>query len=238
MSRMNFPTNLIKGNLRRREILSAHTSFGIGGPAAFWAEPEDAKELRKILLFAGKNKIPVFIIGGGTNVLASDSGFDGIVVHLGAPSFKKISIKGTTVKVGAGYATPALVGLCCDKGLSGLESLVGIPGTVGGAVYMNAGGWLSPLYKNIGDCITSVKVMDYDGNIKIIKKEKIGFGYRKCGLLSCVIIEAALKLGKEDSSILTSRRSKFLSMKKYSAPSVVQREVWQFDFVHFDKDTS
>ena len=214
MLRMNFPNDLIKGKLKQGEALSAHTSFRIGGPAALWAEPKDTKELKKIILFAKKNRIPTFVMGGGTNVLAGDRGFRGIVIHLGALFFKKLKISGTTARVGAGYATAGLVRLCCIKGLSGMESLVGIPGTIGGAVYMNAGGWSSPLFKNIGDYVTSLKVMDRDGNIKILKKEEIGFGYRRSSLSSCIIIEAALKFGKEDSLALTSRCSKFLKMKK------------------------
>lgn len=214
MSRMNFPKDLIKGKLIQREALSAHTSFRIGGPAALWAEPKDMKELKKIILFAKKNKIHTFVIGGGTNVLVNDRGFKGIVIHLGAPSFKKLTMSGTAVRVGAGYATAALVKLCCARGLSGMESLVGIPGTIGGAVYMNAGGWSSPLYKNIGDYVVSLKVMDKDGNIKTLKKRYIEFGYRRSNLSSYIIIEAALKFGREDSTALTSRRSKFLKMKK------------------------
>jgi UDP-N-acetylmuramate dehydrogenase len=211
---MNFPRDLIKGSLKKREALSSHTSFRIGGPAALWAEPKDAKELKKVLLFAKNNAVPTFVIGGGTNILASDNGFNGIVIHLGAPYFKKLAIKDTTVKVAAGYPTPGLVRLCCDKGLSGMESLVGIPGTIGGAVYMNAGGWSSPLYKNIGDYVVSLKVMDYNGNMKILKARDIDFGYRSSNLSSYIIMEATLKFGKEDRADLISRCSKFLKMKK------------------------
>ena len=211
---MNFPKDLITGRLRLNESLSAHTSFRIGGPAALWAEPKDAEELRKVILFAKRKKLPAFVIGGGTNVLASDAGFRGIVIHLGAPLFKKLSINGTTVKVGAGYATAGLVRSCCAKGLSGLESLVGIPGTIGGAICMNAGGWSSPLYRNIGDYVASLKVMDRAGNIKTIKTEEIEFGYRRSSLSPYIIMEAVLKFGKEDSLALTSRCSKFLKLKK------------------------
>lgn len=214
MLRTNFPKNLIKGNCKPLEILSAHTSFRIGGPAALWAEPKDVKELKKTVLFAKNNGIPLFVMGGGSNVLVSDEGFNGIVVHLGSAAFKKVSVKGTTLRVGAGYSTPGLVRLSCNRGLSGLESLVGIPGTVGGAVFMNAGGWSSPLYKNIGDYIISLKVMDYSGNIKILSKDEIEFGYRKSNLSGRIVIEATLRLGREESSVLTSQCSKFLKMKK------------------------
>ncbi len=214
MLRTNFPKNLIKGSCKPLEILSAHTSFRIGGPAALWVEPKDTRELKKIVLFAKNNGIPLFVMGGGSNVLVSDEGFNGIVVHLGSAAFKNISIKGTSVRVGAGYSTPGLVRLSCNNGLSGLESLVGIPGTIGGAVFMNAGGWSSPLYKNIGDYVMSLKVMDYCGNIEILKKDEIEFGYRRSNLSDCIVLEVKLRLGREESSALTSRCSKFLKMKK------------------------
>lgn len=211
---MNYPKGFIKGNIKVGEPLLRHTSFKIGGPAALWAEPKDIAELKKIIKFSRKNRIRTFVVGAGTNVLASDKGFEGMVLHLGSPFFKNITMRGTTVSVGAGYSVPALVRLCCDKGLSGLESLIGIPGTVGGAVYMNAGGWFSPLYKNIGDYIISLKVMDYEGNIKILKKDDIKFGYRRSNLSPFIILMAALELGREKSSTLVSRCSKFLKMKR------------------------
>jgi len=211
---MNFPRNLIKGNIALGEKLGRHTSFRIGGPAAVWAQPRDVKELKRIVIFAGENRIPTFVIGGGTNVLARDEGFNGIVIHLGSSAFKNIRIDGTIIRTGAGYSVPALVRLCCSEGLSGLESLIGIPGTVGGAICMNAGGWSSPLYKNIGDYVTSLKVMDNEGNIKTLKREALSFGYRYSNLSPYIILEADLKLSREESSALKSRCSKFLKMKR------------------------
>jgi UDP-N-acetylmuramate dehydrogenase len=211
---MNFPPDLIKGNIALGEKLGRHTSFRIGGPAAVWAQPRDVKELKKLVVFAGENHVPVFVIGAGTNVLAKDEGFDGIVINLGAGAFKNIRIDGTAISVGAGYSVPALVRLCCDEGLSGLESLVGIPGTVGGAVCMNAGGWSSPLYKNIGDYVTGLKVMDSKGDVETLKKEALSFGYRTSNLSKYIILEADIELDREDSPELKSRCSKFLKMKK------------------------
>lgn len=179
-----------------------------------WVQPKDIKELKKVLAFAREERVSVFIMGGGSNVLVNDKGFSGIVIHLGSPSFKGLMVRGTTMRVGAGYGMPALVRACCNKGLGGLESLVGIPGTVGGAVFMNAGGWSSPLYKNIGDYVVSLKVMDYGGNLKTLKKNELKFGYRDSGLSSYIILEAVLKLTKEKPSALFSTSSKFLKMKK------------------------
>lgn len=211
---MNFPRDLIKGNIVLGEMLERHTSLRIGGPASVWVEPRGLKELERIVIFAGENGINTFVMGGGTNVLARDEGFDGIVINLGSDAFKDIKVNGTTVSVGAGHSVPALVRLCCNEGLSGLESLIGIPGTVGGAVYMNAGGWSSPLYRNIGDYVSSLKVMDNKGRIRTLKREALSFGYRSSNLSGYIILEADLELGTEDSSALKSRCSKFLRMKR------------------------
>ncbi|MDD5496258.1 MAG: UDP-N-acetylmuramate dehydrogenase [Candidatus Omnitrophica bacterium] len=204
----------VKGKIRFKERLSGHTSFRICGPADIWVETRDIKDLAKILLFAKRHNTRVFVVGGGTNILAGDSGFKGMVIHLGSPIFKKVDIKGTLLKVGAGFNVSRLVRLCCEKGLEGLESLIGIPGSVGGAVFMNAGGSANPVFKNIGDHIVSLKVMDYSGKAKILKKKDLRFGYRRSNLSSYVILEATLRLKKQKSFVLNSRCANFLSMKR------------------------
>lgn len=141
----------VRGRIVTGEKLSRRTSFKIGGRSEIWVEPADIKDLRETLIFIAKYKIPIFIIGNGSNVLASDNGFNGMLVHLGAESFKKIKITGAKVTVGAGFSLPKLVRTVCENGLGGLESLVGIPGTTGGAIYMNAGGHKNPAYRNIGE---------------------------------------------------------------------------------------
>ena len=153
---------LVSGRVKVGEGLAGHSSFRIGGPADIWAEPGGIPELRTILRFAKKKNIPVFIIGNGSNILVSDRGFKGIVIRLASPSFQRISIKGKVVHVGGGFSLPRLVKAACDKGLGGMESLVGIPGTIGGSVYMNAGGWANPVYRNIGSFVQRLKVMDYN----------------------------------------------------------------------------
>lgn len=205
---------IVKGRLLLKENLAARTSFRIGGPAEVWAQPRDVRELRKILLFAKNKKIPIFVMGRGTNILAKDSGFKGIVIHLGSAAFKNIRIKTHTIRVGAGYSLPQLIRLCCDKGLSGMESLVGIPGTVGGAIYMNAGGSTNPIFKNIGDFVTALKVMNRRGGVSVLKKDKLRFGYRSSNLHNYVILEAMLKLGRAGRATLNSRCLRFLKMKR------------------------
>jgi len=202
-----------RGNIKPQERLDRHTSFRIGGRADIWIEPEDTNELRKVLIFAKDNKIPLFVIGNGSNVLASDDGFRGIVVHLGAPRFKQLKIEGDILRVSAGFSLPKLVKICCDKGLGGAESLVGIPGTVGGAIFMNAGGSANPIYKNIGDMVRSLKVMDYAGKIRSLKKDDIRFEYRQSNLDRYIILETTLKLKKSDKALVSSSCVRFLRMK-------------------------
>jgi UDP-N-acetylmuramate dehydrogenase len=204
----------VKGSIRINEELSRHTSFKIGGPADIWVEPVDIANLKKTIAFAKKHAIPFFVIGNGSNLLANDNGFKGMLIHLGRDAFKTIKISGTKVCVGGGFSLPRLVNLCCKNGLAGFESLVGIPGTVGGAIYMNAGGYANPIYKNIGSMVDSIKVMDRDGNVKSLKASHLEFGYRSSNLGSHIILEAVLKLEKGDSRNLTESCLRFLKMKK------------------------
>lgn len=205
---------MVKGTVRSGERLAGHTSFKIGGPADIWSEPADTAQLKKLVRYAQKKKTPLFVIGGGTNLLVSDGGYRGIVVHLGSAFFKKVAFKGTRVRAGAGVNVSALVRLCCSKGLGGLESLIGIPGTAGGAVRMNAGGWNSPIYKNIGDLVSSVKVMGRSGDVRVMRRDEIKFGYRSSNLRDLIIIEVALDLYREDKAALGARCSQFLKIKK------------------------
>jgi len=204
----------VKGKVLFKEPLAFHTSFGIGGPADIWVVPQDTKGLKDAVGLARKHKMPLLLIGSGSNILAKDEGFKGMVVHLGAPFFKRIDIEGGCVRVGAGCSMSRLVRLCCAKGLGGLESLVGIPGTVGGAVRINAGGSTNPIYKNIGDFVTTLKVMDYRGNLSRLGKDDVKFGYRSSSVGHYIILEVALKLKRDNSSALNSRYAQFLNMKR------------------------
>jgi len=205
---------IVKGEVRPRESLARHSSFRIGGPADIWVEPRDASDLRRVLAFSRERNIPTFVIGNGSNLLVGDNGFRGIVINLGSALFKKIKIAGTRITVGGGYSLPKLVNVACGKGLGGLESMVGIPGTIGGAIYMNAGGYTNPIYRNIGDLVISLKVMDYSGKVKVLKKEEIPFSYRTSGLDSYIILEAVLGFQKSSSKTLLQSSYKFLNMKK------------------------
>ena len=206
--------SLVTGDVKTDEPLSSHTSFKIGGSGRIWFEPRDEADLKKVLAFAKAKRIPYFVIGNGSNILARDAGFNGILIHLGGENFKKIKLSGKTVRVGAGFSLPKLVNLCCQKGLAGLESMVGIPGTIGGAIYMNAGGWTNPIFRNIGETVEALKVISPEGKTKILKKDDLKFDYRCSNLENHIILEAGLELTYGDKDALTSSVSHFLKMKR------------------------
>ena len=173
------------------EPLSKHTSFHIGGAAKFLIEISTDEALSVFLKEAGKKKIKFFVLGGGTNVLFSDKGFDGVVIKLKG-DFEKREFKGNEVSCGAAEMLPALVKAAAARNLSGLECAAGIPGTVGGAVSGNVGS----ADKWISSAVESVEVYK-NAKKTLINKAKIGFGYRKSGLEGCVITKVNFSLKKE-----------------------------------------
>ena len=204
----------IKGNILCNERLSNHTTFKIGGPCGIWAEPATENDLKKLLTFTRKMRKKILLIGRGSNILVSDKGFNGVVIHLGKKFFKKAYCKEKKIKAGAGIALGRLVSFACKAGLGGLEGMVGIPGTLGGAVMMNAG-----YRQNISDLLESVRVMDKStGAIRTLKRENIKFGYRHSNLGKYIILGATLKLKRESAKILSERKKIFAETKKHEQP--------------------
>jgi len=197
------------------EILKKHTSFRIGGPANYFASPRSFSEIQTALIFAREQKLPVSIIGAGTNLLALDKGFNGLAIKL-AGGLKKIKFRGNIVYAEAGAFLSQLISLTAKKGLSGLECLSGIPGTLGGAVVMNAGAW----GKEIGRYVVRIKVFDRKGKEKIIQKKKMGFGYRKSILQkkNYIITEVVLKLRKGKKQLIKQKIKDYLDQRKAHQP--------------------
>ena len=206
---MNWQKSL-KGKFRTREFLKEHTTFKIGGPAKIFFEPRDIKDLRLSLSLVKKNRIPILVIGAGSNILVNDDGFKGMVLRLNTPSFKKIVLKHNCLEAGSGVLLSQVVLKAKGLGLSGAEFLSGIPGTVGGALIMNAG----IREKNIADLVEDVKVMDYNGNIKILNKNNIKFKYRSSNLSQYIILSARLKLRKKDPRKIKEKIKKYFVYRK------------------------
>jgi len=199
----------------KNEPLKKHTSFRIGGPAAYFLQPKNMEELIEALKFAKEHKFMYSVMGAGSNLLVLDKGFPGLVIKI-AGGFNAINIRGRTVRVGAGILLPPLLNYLARKGLGGLEFLAGIPGTVGGAVVMNAGAW----GKEIGDFVQSVKVLDNKGKVQIIEGRKMQMGYRRSIFhkAKLIIFEIVLKLRKSRSKMIRNRITEFLKQRRMSQP--------------------
>lgn len=171
----------VKGEIRKNEPLSKHTSFGIGGPADFFVSPVDREDLKTLLQTIKNQNLKYFVLGSGTNLLVRDGGFRGVAISLRRMNAVKVereyhSIGGTFAVLSAEAGAPLtkLLAVAVKEGLTGLEFAAGIPGTVGGAVRMNAGTSLG----EIGDVIESVTLLSPEGELLSRSKEEMGFGYR------------------------------------------------------------
>lgn len=200
-------------------MLADFTSFGIGGPADAVLSVETLAELRRVYDFIQCNGLSWFLLGRGTNLLVRDIGFAGIAIMLEG-SFKALKVDfggdSASVVVGAGHSLAGLLSLCVEKGCSGLEFTSGIPGSVGGAVSMNAGAWGG----SMSDVLEEVEFFDAHGPRRY-RKEQLKFGYRsflRPGGDKGIITAATLKLGREDSTALRMRCRQYREKRKENQP--------------------
>lgn len=200
----------LKGKLRFGEPLARHTTFKIGGKAKFFIEPKDTADLRLLLGRLKRYKIPFRIIGSGSNILAADKPLRLAIVHLGSPYFRKLRLQGNYLQANSGAWLAQILRFAQKKGFSGFEFMAGIPGTLGGALSMNAG----VPGKNIEDLVVDVEVMDYNNRIKTLKKKEIKFGYRKSSLSKYIILGARLKLNKGPCLVIKKKIRRHLDYRR------------------------
>lgn len=161
--------------IQENEPMSVHTSFKVGGPARYFVKASSMESLKNAISFAREKNLPHFILGNGTNLLVSDKGYDGVVISL-AGYFSEIEdLRNGKFKVGAATPLGRFARHTLKQGYSGIHKLAGIPGTLGGAVYMNAGAY----GQEIGQACTGVTVLDAGGNIRELSAAECGFGYRR-----------------------------------------------------------
>ncbi len=199
---MNLPADL-KVSVRRDVDLSKYCTMRIGGPARFFAEPRTEDELVELVQFAREEAVPFFILGKGSNVVFADEGYAGLVITLIHFNDQDIRINPTTHEVAAssGVHLYRLALACRDAGLSGTEFLSGIPGTVGGAVMMNAGfSRFAGQMNEIGDLVREIRVLDEAGQRQTLERSRLDFSYRHSGLEGKIILEAVLQLVRRDSA--------------------------------------
>ena len=174
--------------------LAPHTWYRLGGPADYFIRPRTTKELKEVVRRCNENHVPMYVMGLGSNLLVSDEGVRGAVIQLEGEEFGRTQFEGEKVTAWAGAELSKLVLDCVEKGLSGIESLTGIPGSIGGAVRMNAGG----RFGDIGSAVEAVTLMDIHGNVFEKRKPELIFDYRCVNIRARFILNAQLKLTPGD----------------------------------------
>ena len=199
---------------RRDEPLAPYTWLKLGGPAQFLIEPRTVAELREVVICCHEQQIPLHVLGDGSNVLIRDEGVSGVVLRLVQGEFSKVEISGTRITAGAGALLSHVISRAVAAGLTGLEDLAGIPGTIGGAIIGNAGGRTGEL----GSKVESIQVITHKGEIETLPVDLIGFEYRGSHINAPVVLSATLQLAEGEPAEITKRLRKTWIMKKASQP--------------------
>lgn len=177
--------------IRTGEPMSGHTTFRVGGPADYYVEPETEEELSRVLALCRETGQEFMILGNGSNLLVGDGGYRGVMIALGR-SFSEITVEENRVRAGAGAMLAAVAKQALSHALTGLEFAAGIPGTIGGAVFMNAGAYGS----DMSAVLETVTVMNRDGEVLTLQADQLELGYRtSCvGREGYVVLEAVMLL--------------------------------------------
>ena len=218
----------MKQNLRQRftellgeervlidEPMSRHTTFRIGGPADFFLIPGSCEELRQIQQICKEEQVPSFILGNGSNLLVSDAGFRGVIIQI-YRNYSEICVEGTSIRAQAGALLSGIARAAKEASLAGLEFASGIPGTLGGAVVMNAGAYGGEMK----DVLREVTVLDAQGQVHTLPVGALELGYRtsvvkKAGYL---VLEAVLSLNKGDAQAIGARMKELAQQRIAKQP--------------------
>ena len=198
------------------EPMSLHTSFRIGGPAAAFVEISNENELQSVLALLHDMQEEYLLLGNGSNVLFADKGYDGVILKL-AGDFESIERKDNTVTVGAAKLLSGTSAFATDQGLAGLEFASGIPGSIGGAVFMNAGAYGGEMK----DIVKSVRVVSPDGSeVKELAAEELGFGYRTSAIQAsgAIVTSVILELTPDDKDAIAERVSELTKKRNSKQP--------------------
>ncbi|MBU0528701.1 UDP-N-acetylmuramate dehydrogenase, partial [bacterium] len=211
---LNQLKKMITGNIMEKEPMAHHTSYGIGGPALAYIEPKSIQDLQIVKSFAEKHQAPVYCVGSGSNLLVSDDGLDAFVISL-EKFFKSVSFDENKCRVGAGVKLSKLVKECIKQNLIGLETLIGIPGTLGGALIMNAGAFGN----EISNYLTSIELLNSNGIIEHKSVNEIEFRYRASSFKKDdIILSAEFQLEKAPESKILKNRDEANLKRKSTQP--------------------
>lgn len=204
-----------KENVLLKEPLSKHTTFHIGGPADYMVLPRDEQELAKVISLCRNNQLQYFIMGNGSNLLVSDDGYRGVIIKL-FNQFNEIRIEENEIYAQAGALLTRVANLAAKAGLSGMECASGIPGTIGGAVVMNAGAY----GMEMKDIITKVRLLDKAGSIIALDGSDMEFGYRHsiCMSKEYIVLGAWLRLKAGDEQLIRDKMKELKEQRSEKQP--------------------
>jgi len=223
----NLKGKIIEGTILLDEPMKDHTSFKIGGPVDIMVLPKNIDEISNTVKFCKENNINFYIIGNGSNLLVSDKGIRGLVIKI-SENFSDIKVEGNRIIAQAGILLSKLSKVALRNSLKGLEFASGIPGSLGGAITMNAGAYGGEMK----DVVKKVKCMDRDGNVYEYTNEEMDFGYRKSLVQkkNLIVLEVEMELCKgdyneikEEMDILTEKRNAKQPLSMPSAGSTFKR---------------
>ncbi len=210
--------------IRENEPLAPYCWLQIGGEARYFAEPNTLDDLCGLLAEAHQQKIPVRLIGGGSNILVREAGVDGLVVHLATSEFSKIQVSEHSLIAGGGAKLNHVISTAVGAALAGLEHLAGIPGSIGGAVAGNAG----VINDDIGSRVTRIQAVDRTGVLNEWTRDSLQFGFRRSNLDDVIIVEVELSLEPAELSELTRRMQSAWIVKRAAQPASGTRVVQAF----------
>ena len=204
-----------KDNVRINEPMKNHTTFKIGGPAQYYVTPESVTQIQEVVSLCRDMNIPLHVIGNGSNILVGDDGVDGVVLAL-FNTFSDYEIKDNVITAQAGMSLIKLSVIALREGLTGLEFASGIPGSVGGAVYMNAGAYDGQMK----DVVTSVTVLDEAGNIRILGRNELDMGYRTSAVAkhNMIVLQVIIELKAGDKEQIKDRMNRLSELRKQKQP--------------------
>ena len=194
------------------------TWLKVGGLAQFMVTPRNADELQAVVSHCDQNDVPVHLLGGGSNLLVRDEGVSGVVLRLTEPCFSEVKIEGNKVHAGANALLSHAIGESAQAGLAGLDVLVGIPGTIGGALRGNAGGRSG----DIGQFVLSVTVLTAAGERFVRTEDELSFAYRTSSINELVVLDGTFELQPESAEEIAGRMRKLWIMKKATQPLASQ----------------
>lgn len=201
--------------VRQQEPMDIHTTFRAGGPADYYVEPENREELASVLALCRNRQMPYYILGNGSNLLVGDRGYPGVMVSMGK-GWSGITVEGDRIRAGAGALLSAVARAALKQGLDGLAFAAGIPGTVGGAVVMNAGAYGSEM----AGILAGATVLAPDGQVLVLPVEELELGYRR----SCipdkgyVVLEAEFALQPGDPAEIQALMEDLAARRRAKQP--------------------